>query len=242
LGSIANVLQNFSGNRNEKLNYLHKHIVPIANNALNAFSKILNEAMINIRVFCCSKNGSTTSMWYHYADKYKGVVFSFKSIDSEIANFKKQADSPIEMDYVNKHPGMLTADDWISFMLNINETNSTYSIEFQNQLVLRLLACKSEDWKPEDEIRFLLDLSKIQDKYKLTQVLNSDYYSTKLLEEEVAAIYLGPEISLRDEFAIISLLRMRNSLTPVYKTSFNDTQYGLNLTRLEYNTMIQWPY
>jgi len=142
--------------------------------ALEELKELWRNWLPQFRILCLSENHNRASMWYHYADKYKGVVLEVlcnDAIDSAWLAAKK-------VDYPEEKPPTYSAAGWAK-MLNMPKEEAIRTI---------LHTCtytKSPDWSYENEWR----LSSLKRPHEVGTI--SDY---KVAPEEFGHLYLGPHI------------------------------------------------
>ena len=71
-----------------------------------------NVAFPDHRILCLTEGPTHAAMWYHYADKYRGVVFEFRCIDElDTASFTARP-----FTYPLSKPAIYTADGWANLL------------------------------------------------------------------------------------------------------------------------------
>lgn len=148
--------------------------------------RIMWKAIIpDFRILCLTESPAHMAMWYHYADRYRGVVIEFKCDD--------ELDSPWlvarPVDYPNSKPAVYTADGWAKLLTMPHELAVSTMLDAST-------FTKSPDWSYEKEWR-ITTFKRPNDTGHFT-----DY---KFHENELAAIYLGPAISKSDRESITAL-------------------------------------
>ena len=129
----------------------------------NAFNKLKAQLNSKRGVICFSKAWENPVLWSHYADKHKGICLGFDVPD----------DMLVEINYTRKR---LVVD--IEKLLDRNALNQT---------TIKILTTKFEDWRYEDEVRFLVNLNE-RDKDKDTEFFYKNFGEDVLLRE----IIIGP--------------------------------------------------
>jgi hypothetical protein len=167
-------------------------------NSLEAFRNHWLRSVNEMRILCLCESHEKTSMWYHYADKYKGAVIQFACNDS--------ADSPWRIArpiyYTNDEPIVSTADGWAKLlMMPIDEA-------LENILDLCIYS-KSEDWEYEKEWR-MGSFKRPNDIGPFT-----DY---KFNSNSIGNLYLGPLIE-PDNKAMLIEASNKYSNMQVYASS-----------------------
>lgn len=137
------------------------------------------------RILCLTESPAHVAMWYHYADKYRGVVVEFRCDD--------ELDSPWlvakPVEYPNSKPDVYTAEGWAKLL------TMPQKLAIRTMLDVSTFT-KSPDWSYEREWR-ITSFKHATDTGPFT-----DY---KFHEKELAAVYLGPTISASDRELVIAL-------------------------------------
>jgi hypothetical protein len=139
-----------------------------------------------MRILCLTESPTHAAMWYHYANRYAGVVIELRC--------NEHTDSPWliarPVDYPEDKPAIYTAEGWAELLaLDINVA------------VARLLDVatytKSRDWAYEKEWR-MVTFKRSNDSGHFT-----DY---PFHSDDLVAIYLGPLISNDDKNELLRRL------------------------------------
>lgn len=134
------------------------------------------------RILCLTESPAHAAMWYHYADKYRGVVLEFRCVD-ELDSAWLGA-KPVT--YPASKPPIYTADGWAELLT------------LQNEAAIRAMLhaatyTKSPDWSYESEWR-------VASFKRPTDTGNfSDYGFGR---QELGAVYFGPAISADDRMSL----------------------------------------
>ncbi|HDF8531299.1 TPA: DUF2971 domain-containing protein [Vibrio parahaemolyticus] len=155
--------------------------------ALEEFQSRWRQMIPEFRILCLSEHHDKASMWYHYADKYQGVVVELiccDKTDSALLLAKK-------MDYPTEKPGVYTAAGWADFLL-LPQRDALESI------INLATYTKSPDWAYEDEWR--VSTWKRSGEYGTV----SDYH---LNAAEFGNLYLGPLVSESDRHTLVELAK-----------------------------------
>lgn len=145
-----------------------------AEGALLAIKQQWQDFLPNFRILCLSEYYDKASMWYHYADKYSGVVLEVicdDELDSAWLAAKK-------VKYPAEKPQIYTAKGWAELLLKPQE-------EALKTILYTCSYTKSPDWSYEDEWRIL------SFKRENEIGLVSDY---KVSKHEFGNLYLGPHV------------------------------------------------
>ena len=139
----------------------------------------------NFRILSLTESPDHIAMWYHYADKYQGVVMEFRC-DDELDSAWLLA-KPV--DYPVLKPAIYTAEGWAMLLT------------MPQDLAIRTLLdastfTKSPDWSYEREWR-ITSFKRPSDIGPFT-----DY---PFHEMELAAVYMGPAISASDRESVTAL-------------------------------------
>ena len=177
----------------------------IASPSLEELKNLWRNLIPEFRILCLCEDHDTISMWYHYADKYRGVVVEFECID-DLDSAWLVAEPVV---YVKSIPEISTASGWATVLF--------MSQEKAVQTLFKVCAySKALDWSYEKEWRVT--------SFKRPDEIGtiSDYAFNP---RELKSVYLGPLIDRKDQDEILKLI---NDLLPhvvVYKT-----QIGMNLS------------
>ncbi len=137
------------------------------------------------RILCLTESPSHAAMWYHYADKYRGVVLELRC-DDELDSAWRIA-KPVT--YPTSKPAVYTADGWAEILT----TTKNLAVE---EMLMVATYTKAPDWSYEKEWR-ITSFSRPPESGLFT-----DY---RLNPRELAGIYLGPNISTEDRERIVAL-------------------------------------
>jgi hypothetical protein len=138
----------------------------------------------DLRVLCLSELNDVTSMWLHYADKYRGAVLQFETFDRLDSVFL--AARPVI--YQDSPPAIASKEAWARCLLEIGPL--TYQ-----DLITEYQYVKTTDWAYEREWR-LVTLGAGTELFE-------DY---GFCSRELAGVYLGTHCSQDDEKEIVGLL------------------------------------
>jgi len=139
------------------------------------------------RILCLSEEHDVVSMWYHYANKYTGVVIEFLC-DDDVPSAWLMAS---RVNYEEPTPNLYKATGWAELMI--------YRSSIREKLMYEILThTKSEDWKYEKEWRIAQPARPGE-----TGTI-SDY---EFLPREIGRVFLGPLISDIDKTDILNITR-----------------------------------
>ncbi len=144
------------------------------------------QSVPDMRILCLTESPAHAAMWYHYANRYAGVVIELRC--------NEHTDSPWlvarPVDYPEGKPAVYTAEGWAK-LLSLDT----------NVAVKRLLDIatytKSRDWAYENEWR-IVTFKRPNDSGHFT-----DY---PFHAEDLAGLYLGPLIADDDRRDLLKLL------------------------------------
>lgn len=154
--------------------------------SLDQFQNIWRNAIKKIRLLCLTESPSHIAMWYHYADKYKGVALEFKCIDSLESDWFEAE----RIQYPNEKALVYTLDGWVEYMI-LNTEVAT------KNMIHNAIYTKSSDWSYEKEWRI----------FKYDYGENNDLFTDIPFDPlEVASLYLGPDIDSDDRDMLINLV------------------------------------
>jgi Protein of unknown function (DUF2971) len=110
--------------------------------SLDEMREIWRRLLPELRVLCLTESPAHVAMWYHYADRYRGVVLEFKCID-ELDSACLMA-RPVE--YPVEKPAIYTAEGWAKLLMMQNRLTTEKFLELATFM-------KSPDWSYEREWR-----------------------------------------------------------------------------------------
>ena len=174
---IATVKQADSAKLNDNLVASLQQVIKkelLNSETLDNFRNNWRGTVNNMRILCLCESHTKTSMWYHYADKYKGVVIEFLCNDDSDSPWRIAR--PIE--YIDDEPIVSTADGWARLFMMPNE-------EALSKLLDICLYSKSEDWGYEKEWR-VASFKRPED--------SGPYSDYTFNEKAIGNLYLGPLI------------------------------------------------
>jgi hypothetical protein len=139
----------------------------------------------DFRILCLTESPAHLANWYHYADRYRGVVLEFRC-DDELDSAWLVA-KPVTYPLVK--PAVYTADGWASLL--------TMRTELAIQTLFNVATLtKPPDWSYESEWR-ITSFKRPTDTGPFT-----DY---RFHQKELAAVYLGPMVATSDRDAIVTV-------------------------------------
>lgn len=153
----------------------------------------------NLGIACFTTGNNNSSMWYHYADCYKGVCLEFTDLFSEEENFKEGVFGKVIYD---KYPY------W-------NVSNNKDQPVPLCCPIIRLFY-KSNEWKCENEYRYVVPICMGRDRY-------INYNSTVL-----TAIYLGHMMDECDKRLVYDLAHANNSEVKIFNSNVIENNFGYN--------------
>jgi len=159
--------------------------------AVKDFKKRCNETT---GLLCFSQDWTKPILWSYYAEKHRGVCLGF-DLKSDLVR---------EVNYEEDRA-----------MVDFDKESDSFVVD--NRLEERLLLTKSIHWKPEEEVRIIVDLlsSKVRrDRQLYFRPFDSDMVLTRVI--------LGPNCAL-DPHAVRDLVRVRHPLAIVFRSR---AEYG----------------
>jgi hypothetical protein len=160
---------------------------PLRNsNTLNEMRAVWRTWLPQFRILCLASHYDRASMWYHYADKYTGVVLELVPRDEQ---------SPLALAdpvlYPVETPDVFTVKGWTRLMFLKTEVSI-------KKLLHAYAIHKTPDWSYESEWR----ITAFQRPHETG--LYSDW---KAPPRDFAKVIFGPRIADVDRLDILSLLR-----------------------------------
>jgi hypothetical protein len=137
------------------------------------------------RILCLSESPDHMAMWYHYADKYKGVVMEFACSD-ELDSASLAAK---QVEYLSDLPDLFNAVGWARLIMMPRD-------EAVRKLLDLATYTKSPDWSYEREWR-VASSKRPND--------TGPYTDWGFDERELSTVYCGPMVAPDDRAAIIEL-------------------------------------
>lgn len=146
-------------------------------------------------LLCFSQDWTRPILWSYYADKHKGVCLGF-DLKSELVS---------EVRYSTDRE-----------MVDFDKDGESFVVD--NQLRERLLLTKSIHWKPEDEVRMIVDLRDSKKAKRDGQLYFRRFDSDMVLTR----VILGPNCAL-DPQAVRDLVHLRHPHAIVFRSR---AEYG----------------
>lgn len=168
--------------------------------AMEELRAMWRQMLPEFRILCLCESPRTVSMWYHYADKYRGAVIEVACND--------ESDSPWliaeKIDYPETIPELFTPKGWAKL--------STMPVRTATEHLLHAYTyIKTPDWSYEREWRVV----SFKRPHETGTV--SDY---KVNPNDFAAVYLGPLIDPADRERILKILKDGMSHVQPYNAKF----------------------
>lgn len=161
------------------------HSIPTSN-SMDELRVMWSQLVPAMRILCLTESPAHAAMWYHYADRYAGVVVELRC--------NEHTDSPWlvarPVDYPNEKPAVYTADGWAELLALDRDVGVRRLLDVATYT-------KSRDWAYENEWR-IVTFKRPDDSGHFT-----DY---PFNPEDLAGIYLGPLISDNDRSELLRLL------------------------------------
>lgn len=143
-------------------------------------------------LLCFSQDWTKPILWSYYADKHKGVCLGFDLKSELVRDVMYQEDRE---------------------MVDFDTESDSFVVD--DKLKDRLLLTKSIHWKPEDEVRIIVDLSKAKRDGQL-------YFSRFDSDMMLTRVILGPNCAL-DPHAVRDLVHLRHPHAIVFRSR---AEYG----------------
>jgi len=163
-----------------------------------------------VGALCFTKNGNHPLMWAHYANEHKGAAIKFKT-DVPCFNrgvYAEDIGKFVDVSYTQSRP-----------LLNAASSKEAIAI---------LALSKAIEWKYEEEMRFLLPLTKVD------KVINEKYHLINIDPPSVQAVIFGCRAS--DDFVnqITAEVQKNTNLLHVklYKAQPCKIEYKLNYVEI----------
>jgi hypothetical protein len=152
-----------------------------------------------MRILCLCESNKETSMWYHYAEQYKGIVIELSCCD-ELDSVWLGAE-PIN--YIESVPEISTAQGWAQMLFMPNNK------QIFNKLFKLCCYSKTPDWRYEKEWR----VATFKRPHEIGTI--SDF---KFHYKELKSIFLGPLIASTERAEILLLAKELTPHTFIYET------------------------
>ena len=159
---------------------------PADSGSLDELKTIWKNFIPDFRILCLCEAHDIISMWYHYADRYKGVVIEFDCNDDLDSAWLMA--KPVK--YTETIPEISSAKSWAKVLLKQKEK----AIE---TLMDACTFSKTPDWSYEKEWR----VTSFKRPHETGTV--SDY---KFNAKEIKSVYLGPLIDQNDMADLLKIL------------------------------------
>jgi len=152
--------------------------------AVNDFKNRCNKTT---GLLCFSQDWTKPILWSYYAEKHRGVCLGFDLKSDLVRDVKYEEDRA---------------------MVNFDKASESFVVD--DKLRERLLLVKSIHWKPEDEVRIIVDLSKAKrDGQLYFRLFDSDMVLSRVI--------LGPNCAL-DPHSVRDLVRVRHPRAIVFRS------------------------
>lgn len=155
--------------------------------AMNDLKAMWSHIIPSLRILCLTESPSHAAMWYHYADRYAGVVIELSC--NEITDSPWLIAKPVNY-YKNKLP-ISSAVGWVEIMAL--ETSVAV-----NRLIEIATYSKSNDWSYENEWRM------VSFKRENDYGLFTDY---SFNPEDISGIYFGPLVSEEEKTDLLKITK-----------------------------------
>ena len=166
------------------------------------------------RIFCLSKRNDNLLLWAHYADSHRGVVIGFKCVPEEDSCFCVA--EPVR--YLSEIPVMATPAEWFRDVTGIQQ------IDIPSRL-LDLTLAKSDEWKYEEEFRYVLPA--------LNPVSNPNYDIRAISPSEVHSVYFGCRIDSLVRSKLMDKLKGNYPHVRIFQAKQSTERFGLDFDLIE---------
>lgn len=191
-----------AGVKNNIISKLSDPKIPIfeLSSGLEELREVWRTFIPELRILCLSERYDSASMWYHYADKYKGIVLGIACHD--------ELDSPWllarPVDYPTETPKLFTAEGWAELIITPQEMALPKILDAYTYT-------KIPDWSYEQEWRIT------SFKRPNETGTTSDY---NLHPSHFSKMYLGPHIDKNNRQQILSLFFDKMPQAKAYDVTF----------------------
>jgi hypothetical protein len=183
---------------------------PALTEAMKELKETWRAMVPTFRMLCLSEINDAMPMWYHYAEKYQGVVLEFCAVEEVDGAF--QVARPV---LYQDTPSISRAKVWVSCILHEGEMQ-------YRDLFVEYLCVKTAAWSYEREWRIPIPGRRPDD-----SELFGDYgYHPR----ELTAIFLGPKCTPEDRVDLLALLGHGLEHVKAYEMVF-DTQQARVVAR-----------
>ncbi len=167
----------------------------------------VNNFLAKITFLSLSSSNNIMSMWYHYADKYKGIVIGY---EANKIPFRKN------VDYI-KTPIKLTQDI-------LSDKKSEY------EYLKNIITTKSEAWRYEEEVRSVCSFKPnkaVREKFKELEinVLDADNGIVQIKPQIIKEICFGMKCTEDDRRTIRNICTLNNITCTYWETKLDYSSY-----------------
>lgn len=153
--------------------------------AMDEFRRIWDQSVPNLRILCFTESPAHAAMWFHYAERYAGVVLEFRC--------NEHTDSPWlvarQVEYPEVKPAVYTAEGWAQLLSLRTDVAAQRIIDVATYT-------KASDWAYEKEWRMVT--------YKRPED-TGHYTDYPFHPDDLASVYVGPLATDSDRSELIEL-------------------------------------
>jgi hypothetical protein len=154
--------------------------------SMDALRDMWRQSLSDFRILCLTESPAHVAMWYHYADKYRGVVLELRCDDRNDSAWLAAKG----VTYPTGKPAIYTADGWAELITMRNDLGVAKMLDLAT-------FAKAADWSYEREWR-------VSTTKRSTD--SGDFTDYRFDAGDLGAVYLGPLINGANATAVLSLL------------------------------------
>lgn len=191
------------GLKNEIISDIKQEIIEddLCSTGLAEIRQLWCDWIPELRILCLCESHKETSMWYHYAEKYKGAVIELGCYDELDSVWLGAA--PIN--YIESVPEISTARGWAQMLFMPQQ-------QIKDKLFKLCLYSKTPDWGYEKEWR----VATFKRSYETGTISDFKFHS-----KELKSIFFGPLIDTTERAEILLLVKELTPHTFVYETEIS---------------------
>ncbi len=177
------------------------------------FNLRFQQLVTRTRVMSVSKRHDSLLMWAHYAQDHRGAVVEIDA-KSLLAKAPGAVLGPVR--YESKVPQLFDVEQWVRAVFD------DQSIDYPTA-VLKALSVKGEDWRYEDEWRFI--------NVPAPEAPDFPANLDVPCEDAVRAVYCGARMVQSDFFEVRKLVRRSFKTTGVFKANKHPGAFKLEFKK-----------
>ncbi len=167
---------------------------------------VIDREIENTRVACFTNSNNNTMMWYHYADKYKGVCLEWTNLHNDILF---SSDKFGKVEYGSYADAVAKINEHI-----LQNINGQFDVSAPNTWVRYFF--KSPNWSCENEYRLIRLYTKATS--------SDDFFDFD--RQRLTGIYCGVDMSENDKREVYEFTRSINENITVYEAKLNRDGFG----------------